>query len=507
MKDNKYINPFSKNSENLAKEFDSATISKDTQKIESIIKKAMSLVKTEDNASKAAIFYSLGTAFGDLQSISKSVDEELIKKQLYYFRKSLKIIESDELNKTEYTPYVLTQKILLYTNYANVLDACGRKIAAIEYLKKAIEIHNDFGMALGNLGRIYQRYGELDFDEERQEEFHYFACKKLYEACESNDPNTHLKAKKYFKKMLEKYPQDFIDDALEGKMIFNKYSYPDPDELSYRSCCLQKGLFLNPANDLPVLELAFAGDTIQLPKMIVKVHDKPIFHGMFSQLKQEYIYARILYYEALNSNGEVHFADRETYIVSYTDYTQYCIRVEKLKTSFKTLYGMFDKIAFFIEHYFCIGIKERDVNFKTIWRKSAGHGKNEYLFANPLNPKNNIALYALYWISKDFFEKFEDSPNPKLIRISNIRNALEHKYVKVTSGFFNATEEWEDGLALYVRENELYDITLELLKILREAIICLAFCVNIEEIPKREDAKGKLILPMSLMDFEDEWKV
>ena len=85
MKDNKYINPFSKNSENLAKEFDSATISKDTQKIESIIKKAMSIVKTEDNASKAAIFYSLGTAFGDLQSISKSVDEELIKKQLYYF--------------------------------------------------------------------------------------------------------------------------------------------------------------------------------------------------------------------------------------------------------------------------------------------------------------------------------------------------------------------------------------------------------------------------------------
>ena len=79
--------------------------------------------------------------------------------------------------------------------------------------------------------------------------------------------------------------------------------------------------------------------------------------------------------------------------------------------------------------------------------------------------------------------------------------------MKVTSGFFNNAEEWEDGLALYVSENELYDATFELLKILREAIISLAFCVNIEEIPKREDAKGKLILPMSLMDFEDEWKV
>lgn len=62
-------------------------------------------------------------------------------------------------------------------------------------------------------------------------------------------------------------------------------------------------------------------------------------------------------------------------------------------------------------------------------------------------------------------------------------------------------------MALYVSENELYNVTLELLKILREAIICLALCVNIEEIPQREDAKGKLIMPMSLMDFEDEWKV
>ena len=114
----------------------------------------------------------------------------------------------------------------------------------------------------------------------------------------------------------------------------------------------------------------------------------------------------------------------------------------------------------------------------------------------------------MYWISRDFFDKFEDSPNPELKRIKDIRDALEHKYVKITDIFFeNEIEEFGDGLAFYVSDKELYVATFNLLKILREAIINLAFCVNIAEIPNREASKDKVILPMSLMDYEDEWKL
>lgn len=503
----KYVNPFSKTALSLSDRFDTATIAKDEVQLKELIAEATSIIETEDNASKAMIYYSLGTVYGDMQKLEGALKEDYLKKQLYFFRRSIGLIENEEHDKPEFKPFVISLKEILYTNYANTLDHIGRKISAIEQLKKVLTIHDDFGMALGNLGRIYQSYGSLDFDEGRQEDFRYFGCQMLYKACKSNDPNTHSAAKAYFKSAMKKYPQEFVDYVLKDEIEFKEYTYSNLEEHEYRKWCLTNGLFLHPSNDLPVLELAFAGDTIQLPKMIVKVHHKPIFHGMFAQLKQEYIYARHLYYETVNSDGKVHFADKETYILSNTDYTQYCIRVEKLKTSFKTLYGMFDKIAFFIEHYFDIGIKERDINFRTIWNESVSYGKKKYSFKNILKPQNNIALSSLYWISKDFFEKFEDSPNPQLKRISDIRNALEHKYVKVTSSFFNNAEEWEDGLALYVSENELYDATFELLKILREAIISLAFCVNIEEIPKREDAKGKLILPMSLMDFEDEWKV
>lgn len=93
-------------------------------------------------------------------------------------------------------------------------------------------------------------------------------------------------------------------------------------------------------------------------------------------------------------------------------------------------------------------------------------------------------------------------------RIKDIRDALEHKYVKINDAFFDKlTEEYGDGLALYVSEKEMYDVTFMLLKILREAIINLSLCVNIAEELKREASKDKLIMPIRLMDYEDDWKI
>ena len=64
-----------------------------------------------------------------------------------------------------------------------------------------------------------------------------------------------------------------------------------------------------------------------------------------------------------------------------------------------------------------------------------------------------------------------------------------------------------DDLALYVTEDELSDLTLELLHIVREAIICLSLCVHVEEQKKSEQNNGKLIMPMPLMEYDDEWKI
>ena len=137
-----------------------------------------------------------------------------------------------------------------------------------------------------------------------------------------------------------------------------------------------------------------------------------------------------------------------------------------------------------------------------------GAGKNHYEYKNVLNHKENFALASLYWISRDFYDKFEDSPNPCLKRISDVRNALEHKYVKVTNGWFPARVNGEiDDLALYVTEDELSALTLELMHIVREAIICVSLCVHVEEQKNKDQLQNKLIMPMPLMEYDDEWKL
>ena len=503
----KYIDPFSDKTKKLSQQFDNATINKDIDQLYRLIDQAKELVQYEDTASQAQLYYSIGTVYGDIASINSASNDQLVKKQLYYFRKSITLIQFKELTEPKYSPYVDALKLNLYTNYGNTLDHCGRKIAAIEQYRKALSIRDTFGMALGNLGMAYRHYGMLVSDPAHRDYFHHFAYNLLNQAVKSDDPNTHKQAKKYFKVTIDDYDKEYIKYVLSVPLEIPQYSYCNQDELQYRQWALENSLFLNPLNDLPVSELCFAADVLQLPAMLAKIDDKPIFHGMFNQFKQEYIFARYQYYCSQQEPEGVHFADKDTYLLNSADYPQYSMRVEMLKSAFKTLYSLLDKVAYFMNFYFKLGIKERDVSFHSIWN-SEKRGKSGYRYQNTLNPNGNFSLASIYWISRDFYEEFWDSPNPQAQRIRDIRNALEHKYVKVTwyLSTNRATGDIDD-LAFYVPEVELSTETFNLLKLIREVIICLSLSVAIEEENRKHKLNpSKVVIPMTLMDYEDEWK-
>lgn len=151
---NKYCDPFSDKAKKLALKLDAATIDQDTEKLKSLFDDAENILRQENDASKAMIYYSLGTAHSDLANLTGDQTEMAFQKVLYYFRKSINLIEQDEYKKDIYRPCVLKLKEILYTNYANALDYCGRKIAAIEQYKKVLSFNSNFGMALGNLGQV-----------------------------------------------------------------------------------------------------------------------------------------------------------------------------------------------------------------------------------------------------------------------------------------------------------------------------------------------------------------
>ena len=505
----KYINPFSKTAENLAMQFDEATVNKDADKLKHLIEEALEKIDTYDDASQAQIFYCIGTVLSVIDSISGVVrNEDSYEKQIYYFRRSIEIIEKSEFNRDEYVPYIVGFKCNLYTNYANALNQTGRMVAAIEQYNLVLSVNPSFGMAFGSLGKAYQFYGRLVSDPGHQLHLHHYAYACLSKAVNSDDPNMYDAAKAGFKGYMEQYAPEYIEKILSAPLDIRQFEYSDKNELVYREWVLKNGLFLNPLNDLPYIEFAYATDSLQLPPITTSIDvDKPIFHEMFNQLKQEYIFARFQYYSALKEPDIPHFADKDTHILNLLDYQQYSIRVEQIKSSFRTLYSLFDKVAFFINEYFGLGIRKKDVSFSSIWL-SEKRGKDAYKYANSLNVGNNYAIDSLHWIRKDFYRKFHKSPYPQAKRVSDIRHALEHRYTKVYWDLvIDATTDIEDELAITVSEEELKKETLRLLKLVREVIICLSLSVGIEEHKKNKDEEGKLSMSVPLFELKDEWKL
>jgi len=456
------------------------------------------------------MYYCLGTIYAEVAVLSDdSKKEGLFEKQLFYLRKCIDILESNEFAELWQSPYVIGLGLRTYTNYANALNYMGRIIAAIEQFKKALSIKPNFAMATGNLGITYQQYGRLVPDSSHWEFIHQCAFLLLSEAVGSDDPHAYEEAKNRFKNCIDWYYPEYVEKILTKTPKFPEYQYDDKDEYKYRDWALHNNLFLNPLNDLPYHEFCFAADVLLLPDMIAKIDAKPIYHGMFNQLKQEYVFARYQYYCGLQKREEPHFADKDTYLLNFGDYPQYSIRIEQIKCSFRVLYSVLDKVAYFVNSYFGLGIKERDVNYTSIWAAEK-RGKNGYKYANVLNHNENRAISSLYWIYKDFHDSFCDSPNPHAKRISEIRQAFEHKYAKVCWGELSSDllGDEVDDLVLYVSENELIDETLRLMKLIREVIICLTLAVGVEEQKRHDKSDDKAIMmPFVFMNYEDDWKV
>lgn len=77
---NKYINPFSKRVQELSQKLDEATINKDVAKLGKLLEEARDMLDSEDFASQASIYYSMGTACGDYADLSGDSGEEPIKR-------------------------------------------------------------------------------------------------------------------------------------------------------------------------------------------------------------------------------------------------------------------------------------------------------------------------------------------------------------------------------------------------------------------------------------------
>jgi hypothetical protein len=212
---------------------------------------------------------------------------------------------------------------------------------------------------------------------------------------------------------------------------------------------------------------------------------------MFNQVKEEYIYARYLLYEVVSSDYNVHFADKEVHLDDVLNYSAYSIRLEKLKTAFRTVYSLFDRIAFLLNSYLNLGIEEHKVSFNNIWKVL--EEKEE----------QNIAIGALHWINRDFIEKFGDSATPHAKKLKELRNALEHKFVSVH--IFPVEKEVQIGEDFIYRisEEHLIAYSMDLLKLVREAVIELTVAIRIEEYQRHDGYQN--VVCMEMHEYLDDF--
>ncbi|MBN7773552.1 LA2681 family HEPN domain-containing protein [Clostridium aminobutyricum] len=486
----------------IARHFDHYYIEKDIAQIRKSIDSAKDLISNLDtDISKIHIYYSIATAYGDILHINpEGYSEAIIIEQLYNFRMAIDIFDSCNFTNDE-MKYVTGCLIQIFTNYANALSSAGRIIEAIKYYKKALEIQSDFGMAEGNLGICYISYAELDFDNGHSQIFHYCAYKYLKTAISHKDTIVEHNAIAFFQDQIGLFSTKYIEEFLERKLKINKYSLGEQEESNYRNWVMKNGLFLNTMNDLPFVESFIATDSLQLPSIIRKTTEgiNYKYHGLFNQIKQEFITARYLIFEALQGGSNTHFADKDIHLINTLDYTIHSIRIEKMKLAFRTLYSLYDKIAYFINDYFELGIQSRNVSYNRIWQNDS---------KQILLSKSNWMLNGLYWISKEFFERGNTSYNtikPRAKLIYDIRQALEHRYMKVTE--YDIENSRKDSLALYVPYKDFKQETLELTWLVRESIIYLSLAVHLNENLKRSKLPNAVYPNIPLFEFDDEWKL
>lgn len=488
---------------------------KKTEGLKHSIKLNEELQKRELSASEmSTAHYYMGNAWADIKKLltedKKKIwewEQKETEKEIIHYRKALC---KDVLI---HLPTPMKHQILI--NLGNVMSNIGRFVEALGYWDGVIEKFPSNAMALGNKGYGLSFYADALYDIKHKIIFFQKALEFLKK---STKYPLRPEAKEIFENQIKLIESSIPPKYLKKKIKLNDFSLgKSRSEIEYRKWCLENRLFLNPLNDLGLYKIS-AKDILTTPNIVVGIDEGPYYPGFFNQIKQEFVSARYLYYKGINVD-KPHFSDHCVLLYNTLDYPVYSLSIEKIKSAFRTTYSIFDKIAFFLNRYLNFSIPPKKVKFRTFWYKSTEKKKG---LNDELKNLKNWPLRGLYWLSKDLFEDqkgFIESLEPDAKELSDIRNHLEHKYLKVHDDIWAGEPKELDGLtdtlAYSIYRSDFEAKTLKLMKMARAALIYMSLTIHKEELQRakrrneeRKNITGETIqIEMPLDIWEDEWKI
>ena len=197
----------------------------------------------------------------------------------------------------------------------------------------------------------------------------------------------------------------------------------------------------------------------------------PRLARVINEIKERYTLSRRLLYESLEESESGSKADRITSYADLSDGAVYGTRPAKLKLAFESAFNVLDKIAFFLNEYLHIGMPEKDVNFITIWTFGGSALRAD------IKSQCSFQLFALHDISRELQKQAHLEPIKLKRHISTHRYLIPHVLSK---------DGWRvtlDSPHYHTGYKELFAEVVELLRVVRSAVLYLVAFVNEKEMP------------------------
>lgn len=421
-------------------------------------------------------------------------DREEIEKALISFRRATQATEFDD--------HADERRSRILTNLANTLNTLGRFVASNSIYREAAAAVPSFGMPRVNRGIALWEHAKAHYDHGHSGILLWHAHQEMLAALQMP---LESGAEEYAQQHISYFYKAASKNFLEMPLNLDDFSLGASDEeICYRKWCLSQRLFLNSLNDCLEHPIA-ATDVLHLPSIVRSCDDGPGLHGFFNQLKQQYVSARFNLYEALHET-DAHFSDKDVKLVNTGDYPVYGLAAEKIRGAFRSAASILDQVAVFLARYMELPNSTR-TTFRTLWYR---RGKPKQGLRQQFQHMKNWPLRGLFWLSKDFYNTAicGELVDPEGVRLKDIRNHLEHNYVKVVE--FLPDDELpsllKDEEALLVTRDDFSELALRYLAHAREALIYLSLGVHSDQRQKAEESDDKYTPPVFLDDLEDEWK-
>ena len=264
-----------------------------------------------------------------------------------------------------------------------------------------------------------------------------------------------------------------------------------------RDFCIKHQLYLTPTTFVGKNNEVVFGDPMFISRFIEKLDEEHVVNRhitFLNQIKQDFVLARYLLIQSQYRSSVIDTIDIDVTLFDPLQYSIHSAYIELLKLSLKLTMDTFDRIAQFVREY--CGIKKpspKNTHFRTIWTQS----KIDDTLRPEFITRKNVFLLALFDLSIDLRDK------GYYREIYEYRNAITHRYLVVHELM---TPEDNTEVTSRIRREELVEITITAMQLLRAAIMYLILFVDVEEKKKHKPNERYGPVPMYRVVPDYQWR-